>query len=129
MIVREFLRKTIYNRSWVLDLILVATLAVTIMFLVGQRNQTEQLKDLANANKTLNTQNKQILDQIISCTDPKGVCSVLNQKRSSGVVENINKVTLFAAYCASKTPPYASVDDVRKCVEDAITGKEPIVTK
>ena len=75
MTVREFLRKTIYNRSWVLDLVLILVLAVTIMFLVGQRNQTEQLKQIADYNKMLNTQNKTILDQIRSCTDPAGACT------------------------------------------------------
>jgi tRNA G18 (ribose-2'-O)-methylase SpoU len=110
--VRELLAKTIYNRSWVLDLVLIMVLAVTIMFLVGQRNQTEQLNRVAQYNKELNTQNKEILDRIVDCTDPKGVCFQQGQDRTKDTINVLNRITLLAAYCSSKTPPYASVLDV-----------------
>jgi hypothetical protein len=127
--VRDFLRRTIYNRSWVLDLILLFVLATTIFFLVGQRNQTYQLARIADYNKTINLQNKQVLDQIMSCTDPRGPCYQNNQRVSHDAINNINRIALLAAYCASKTPPYATVAEVRKCVETGIAGKEPIQTK
>ena len=53
----------------------------------------------------------------------------MNAKNNKATVENLNRITLLSAYCASKTPPLTPVAEVRKCVETAITGREPIVTK
>jgi hypothetical protein len=126
---RAFLARTIYNRSWVLDLILIMVLGVTIMFLIGQRNETDQLNKVAEYNKALNTQNKEILDRIVDCTDPAGKCFQEGQDRTKVTIDGLNRITLLAAYCSSKTPPYATVAEVRKCIESGINGQQPIVTK
>jgi hypothetical protein len=127
--VRALLQRTIYNRSWVLDIMVATLLIVTIMFLVGQRNQNDQLVVIAQTNRTLNQQNKDILQQIHDCTDPNGRCYKLGGDRSDHAIANINRVTLLAAYCASKTPPFATIEQVRKCIENGVAGKEPLVAK
>jgi type II secretory pathway pseudopilin PulG len=121
--VRDFLSRTIHNRSYVLDLLVAFLLVTTIYFLVGQKNQTEQLARVADYNKLINTQNKQILDRIISCTDTNGECNVENQQKTSIVIANINKVSLLASYCAKTTPANATLSTFQKCVEDQLKIK------
>jgi hypothetical protein len=126
---RALLARTIYDRSWILDLIMIMVLAVTITFLVGQRNETDQLNRVAQYNKVLNIQNKQILDRIVDCTDPSGKCFQEGQSRTKDTINQLNRITLLAAYCSNKTPPYATVAEVRKCIVTGLTGQQPIVTK
>jgi hypothetical protein len=126
---REFLIRSLRSRSYVLDLLVALLLITTIFFLVGQQNQTAELTRLADYNKQLGIQNQELLQRVKSCTDPNGQCYLQNAKNTKVTVDGLNRVTFFSTYCASKTPPNSTMADVRKCVETAIAGKEPIVTK
>lgn len=129
MNVRDLLKRTIYNRSYVLDVLVSLLLVTTIYFLVAEHNLNAHIQGIAKQNNELNLQNKAILERVNSCTDPEGSCYKVNQQRSAKTIGDLNKVSLIAAYCASKTPPYVRLSDVRHCVEVAIKGQEPIVTK
>ena len=121
--------RSLRNRSYILDLMIGVLLVTTIFFLVGQRNLSEQIQNVTEHNRSLNLQSKQLGERIASCTDPNGACYKDNMEQTAKRVENINKISMFAAYCSSKTPPAASIAAVRKCIETAITGKEPLQTK
>lgn len=120
---RAFLIASIRNRSYILDLLVALLLITTIYFLVGQKNQTEQLKTIANYNKTLSTQNRQILDRIMSCTNPDGACYQASQKSTGDAVANINTVSVTAAYCAKTTPNTATLQEFKKCIESQLKSK------
>jgi hypothetical protein len=120
---REYLRRTIYNRSWVLDIMVAMLLIVTIFFLIGQRNLSNEIVELAKQNHQLN-------EQVHDCTDPTGACYQASRRSNAETIAQINKVTLFAAYCANKLSKTGTLADVRKCVETAVTGNDPLqITK
>jgi tRNA G18 (ribose-2'-O)-methylase SpoU len=109
------LRKTIYNRSYVLDFLVASLLVTTIFFLVGQRNNTEQLKQIADYNKNLGIQNQELLQRVKSCTDPDGVCYKSNNTRTAEAVGGINKITIFAVLCGNKIKN-PTLDEMYKCI-------------
>jgi predicted PurR-regulated permease PerM len=117
--VRDFLRRTIYNRSYVLDVLVAVLLVTTIFFLIGQRNLTEQLTNIARLNHSLNLQNNDILSRIKSCTDPSGACYVQNTQRTGEAVDSINQIVVLANACTDK-PGEQTVAEVEKCVRQAL---------
>jgi hypothetical protein len=66
--VTKLARNTIYSKRWVVDLLLLILLTTLLMVLVDQRRTYENVVRLGKSNN-------QILEQIKSCTDPKGECA------------------------------------------------------
>jgi hypothetical protein len=99
---REYLRKTIYNRSWVLDLAVVITLFVTIFFLVGQQNQTDKIENIAKQNRSLNQETHDLAERVRDCTDPIGTCYKQGTQRTNDAVGKIGEISAIAAACADK---------------------------
>jgi hypothetical protein len=120
--VRQFLIDAMRSRSYVLDLMVALLLITTIYFLVGQRNQTENLNRIAEQNHQLNVQNSDILQRIKSCTDPTGSCYVQNTKRSDDAVGNINSIVVLANVCTDK-PGEQTVAETQQCVRDLLKSK------
>lgn len=116
---RDFLRRTIYNRSYVLDVLVSLLLITTIYFLIGQRSLTENLNRIAVQNHELNQQNSDILQRIKSCTDPQGVCYQQNMQRTDDAVGDINKISVYAVACADK-PGAQTAAEVKQCVVDLL---------
>jgi hypothetical protein len=122
MSVRNFLRRTIYNRSYVLDLMVGLLLITTIYFLVGQRNQTENLNRIAEQNHELNVQANDILQQIKGCTDPTGSCYQQGSRRTNDAVGNISQIIVLANACTDESGVQTAAE-VEKCVRSMLKGK------
>ena len=57
----------------------------------------------------------QMMTEILSCTQPKGECNQRGQRQTSGAIDDINKITVYAAACADR--PYTQTEaQIYACV-------------
>ena len=64
--------------------------------------------------------NNATLAVIKDCTEVGGQCNERNQKATADVVFNINRVSIYAAACASRTENKGNISKVQTCVLNRI---------
>lgn len=114
--VRELAKNTIYSRRWVIDMLLFILIVALLFILAGLRVTNNRILQVGRQNTT-------ILKEVKSCTDPIGACAQRGNQTTRDAVSNINNITIYAAYCASKQQPPVSADAVKRCVEQELEGK------
>lgn len=108
--------KTIFAKRVLITLlvtVLLATLGLTAVGVVIIRTNQQD--------------GRAVVDRINSCTTPGRACYERGQRQTARVVGDINRVTVYAAACASKMPGQ-SADQIQRCIvkllaEDAPTKK------
>lgn len=118
--VTRLARGTIYNRRFIIDLMIFIVLVALVFLLVIERINYNKLLDLNQQGAQRGVENARILKEVLSCTQPEGECSKRGTDASKTAVSSINQVVVDAAYCASKIPPPVSADVVRECVTDEL---------
>jgi hypothetical protein len=74
-----------------------------------------QTRDLAGTIRSTQKANTETVDIIRDCTRPAGRCFMRGQRQTARAVADINRVTVYAAACASKRPGQTATQ-IRSCV-------------
>lgn len=71
---------------------------------------------LITTNAVTSQANNETLDIIKDCTTPGRKCYDRGQKRTADVVFNLNRVTIYAAACATKEKNQGNIAKIQACV-------------
>jgi len=108
------------DRGFVLGIFGLIGLIALIIAIQQNTNTNAQLLEIARGNRAINLQNAQILKEVQSCTDPKGACAQRGRQQSGQAVETINRISVYAAFCANRQMPPVTVKDVESCVKEQL---------
>jgi hypothetical protein len=68
-------------------------------------------------------QNRSYGQRLVDCTTPGGQCYASSQKQQSGAVQVLNRVTIWAAWCAKTSSPDATIDQLKACIERGVASE------
>jgi hypothetical protein len=95
--------------AWFVIGVLVASLVLlTLVAIVQTRGTTAAIR--ASQQQRADT-----FALLVDCTSPSGRCFQRGQRQTANAVASINKVTVYAASCASQRPGQ-SAEEIRRCV-------------
>jgi hypothetical protein len=104
--------KTTRRRREVASGVVYGFLALFLLLLLYVVAQTYAL--LTTVRETQKSASSAVI-AIEDCTTPGRDCFEESQKRTGGVVSDINEVAVYAAYCADQ-PGAITVQDIEQCV-------------
>lgn len=122
---QKYAEISIRNPVFVIELLLVILLIAILYAVTSLRGVTADLKEEQTARISIAQQNQRILREIRSCTNPNGVCAKRGNDSQGAAISTINKVSVYAAFCANSQPPPASVADVEACVRKELAQSTP----
>jgi len=104
-------RKAAHNKQWydITKFILIAVTTVSTMIILSVLLLGVAKLQAVAANT--NTTSKTLLD----CTNPKGKCYKEGNARSAQAIGSINRVSIYAAYCA-KIPANVTAKQIETCI-------------
>lgn len=105
-----------YDRLKLILLALCVVLVAVILVIT-----TVTLQEL-RGNSAENRRNTTLL---VDCTTPGHQCYDESAKRTGEAVSIINRIAVYAAYCAKNLPDGVPVEQVEKCVRTELERKRP----
>lgn len=102
--------------AWAVACILSALAAVTLVvaILVSATKSTEIREDQVSNTQTLNNTSR-TLEILLDCTDPKGDCYRRGQDSQESAIEDITRISIYAAACADK-PREQTTQEIQDCI-------------
>lgn len=104
--------------AWFVIGVLASSLAVlTVVSVVNTNATTASIRRQQQTNTTT-------VDLIRDCTRPQGKCFKRGQRQTARAVADINRVTVYAAACASRMPGQ-SADQIQRCIVRELAKDAP----
>lgn len=60
-------------------------------------------------------------ERLVDCTTPGHKCYDDGLKNQAEAIESLNKITIYATFCAKTLPPTITVEEMQKCIQARIT--------